>query len=230
MINHYPVECQNCFFKTTICKTLSEHELNHLHKPTKHRKFHKGEVIFKQGEKTEFLVYLTKGMAKLVHNNHGKNLILTIEKSQTLLGLSNIIINENVNLSSIVAIEDSKGCIIDIELFMETMFKNRQFMLAVLGISTLMFRRSITNFISIAHKQSNGRIADILIFFAETIYQNHSFYLSLSRQELAEFAGCSKEAIIRVFQRFSTDGILRISGKKVEILDMERLHQVSRTG
>ena len=230
-MKHDPVECQNCFFKTILCPSLSEHEFDSLFKKkTKHRRFQKGEVIFKQDEKTEYLVCLTKGMAKLVHNNHGKNLILTIERAHSLLGLSNIIINENINLSSIVAIEESRGCIIDIDLFMEMVLRNRQFMLEVMGISRRMFSRSIFNFISIAHKQSNGRIADVLIFLSETIYQNHSFYLSLSRQELAEFAGCSKELIIRTLQNFCADGILRISGKKVEILDMEQLYKISRVG
>jgi len=173
----YPVECQNCFFRTTLCKVLSEHEFFSLFKLTKRRKFQKGEVIFKQNEKTEHLVFLTKGMVKLVHSQYGKNLILTIEKAQTLLGLSNIL-NEDINLFSIIAIEDCDGCIIDINKFKVMIMKNRQFLFAVMTISTRMFRRDILNFISIAHKQSNGRIADVLIFLAESIYQNHSFYLS----------------------------------------------------
>jgi CRP/FNR family transcriptional regulator len=86
------------------------------------------------------------------------------------------------------------------------------------------------NFISIAHKQSNGRVADILIFLSENIYNNRSFVLSLSRQELAEFAGCSKELIIRTLQNFCTDGIIDISGKNIEILNMNLLYKISRNG
>ena len=229
MIQKYPVECQHCFFKTTLCKALSGREFKSLFKLTKLKNFQKGEVIFKQGEKTEYLVFLTNGMAKLVYNNNVKDLILTIEKAQTLLGLANML-NEDVNLTSIVAIEDCNGCVIDIGSFKRTMLSNRKFMFEVMVISTRMYRRSIFNFISIAHKQSNGRIADVLIFLAENIYENRSFNLSLSRQELAEFAGCSKELIIRTVQNFCNDGIIRISGKKVEILDMEKLYMISRTG
>jgi CRP/FNR family transcriptional regulator len=228
-MKHLPVECQHCFFKTTLCKTLSVREFSSIFKLTKQKKYQKGDVIFKQGEKTEQLFFLTKGLTKLVYNNHGKDLIIAIEKAQTLLGLSNIL-NEDINLCSIVAIEDCKGCVIDINRFKAAMINNRQFMLEIMGISTRMFRRSILNFISIAHKQSNGRIADVLIFLSELIYQNLFFSLSLSRQELAEFAGCSKELIIRTLQNFCSDGIIRVSGKKVEILDMERLHHISRIG
>ena len=103
-------------------------------------------------------------------------------------------------------------------------------MLEIMGISTRMFRESIFNFISIAHKQSNGRIADILLFLTEKIYQNRSFSLSLSRQELAEFAGCSKEQITHTLQSFSSEGIICVSGKKVEILDIDRLYKISKIG
>ena len=228
-MRNYPVECQYCYFRTTLCKVLSRREFKSLFKLTKQRKFQKGEVIFKQGEKTEYLVFLTKGMTKLVYNNHGKNLILSIEKAQSLLGLTNVL-NEDVNFSSIIAIDDCNGCIIDVGAFKKTLLSNRKFMLEVMFLSTRLFRSSVFNFISIAHKQSNGRIADILIFLSENIYQNHSFYLTLSRQELAEFAGCSKELIIRTLQNFCTDGIISISGKKVEILDVERLYMISKKG
>lgn len=229
LMKNYPVECQQCFFKTTLCKALSEREFNSLFKLTKQGKFQKGEVIFRQNEKTEHLVFLTKGMVKLVYSAQGKDIIIAIEKAQTLLGLSSIL-NEDLNISSIVAIEDCRGCIIDISAFKKTMLLNRRFMFEVITISTRMFRSSIFNFISIAHKQSNGRIADVLIFLSESIYQSRSFALSLSRQELAEFAGCSKELIIRTLQHFSADGIITISGKKVAIIDVERLHQISRIG
>ena len=225
----YHADCQNCFFRNTLCKCLSAQEFDNIFKVTQRSTYKKGDVMFKQGEKADSLVFLTKGLVKLVYNNYGKDLIFSIERGQTLLGLANIL-NEDINLFSIVAIEDCKGCVIDIKTFKEKIINNRRYMLEVMGISTTIFRKSIFNFISIAHKQSNGRIADILIFLAENIYMSNSFSLSLSRQELAEFAGCSKELVINSLRNFNTDGIINVSGKKIEILDMERLYVISRIG
>ena len=228
-MNSYPIDCQTCCFRTVFCKGLTEQEFDRIFRLTKQNTYSKGDVIFKQGEKTDNLVFLTKGLVKLVSNNYGKDLIITIERGQTLLGLANIL-NEDINLFSIVAIEECKGCVIDLKKFKVLLINNRKFMLEIMGISTRMFRESIFNFISIAHKQSNGRIADILLFLTEKIYQNRSFSLSISRQELAEFAGCSKEQITHTLQTFSSEGIISISGKKVEILDIERLYKISRIG
>jgi CRP-like cAMP-binding protein len=222
-------ECIDCFFKSTLCRDLSSEEFNSLFELAKQNTYKKGEVLFKQGMKTNHLVFLTQGIVKFVYDDNGKDLIVTIDNAQTLLGLANIL-NEDVNLFSIIAIEDCKGCIIDINKFKLLLLNNREFMLEIMGVSTQMFRKSILNFISIAHKQSNGRIADILIYLSDNIYKSNSFTLSLSRQELADYAGCSKELIIHTLQKFNSDGILTISGKNIEIMDMERLYKISKLG
>jgi CRP/FNR family transcriptional regulator len=221
--------CVICFFKNTLCQGLTPEEFNLIFNSTKQKTYQKGEVIFKQGETTKFLVFLTHGMVKLVYDNHGKELIIALEKAQSILGLANIL-NEDSNLFSIIAIEECKGCVLDINRIKLLILNNRRFMLEIMGISTRMFRESVFNFISMAHKQSNGRIADVLIFLSVNIYNSPVFSLALSRQELAEFAGCSKELITHTLQRFSSEKIIHVSGKKIEILDMPRLQTISRFG
>lgn len=222
-------DCSECLFKSKLCKGLTYDEFNSIFKLTTHNSYKKGEVIFKQGARTNNLIFLTEGIVKFVYSNNGKELIVTIDRAQTLLGLANIL-NEDINIFSIVAIEDCKGCVIDLPTFKQQMIDNRQFTLEIMSISTQMFRKSIFNFISVAHKQSNGRVADILIYLAEHIYQCFNFSTSLSRQELADFAGCSKEQIIHTLRNFDADGIIRVSGKNIEILDLERLNKISKMG
>jgi hypothetical protein len=54
-----------------------------------------------------------------------------------------------------------------------------------------MFKKTIVNFVSLASKHKEGRIADIIIHLAENVYHSNTFQLSLTRKELAEFASCS---------------------------------------
>ena len=222
-------KCEECIFRTILCKDLSREEFDTIFELSRKISYKKGEVIFKQNMKTTNLIFLTKGMVKFVYNNGGKDLIVSIDKAQTLLGLANIL-NEDINLFSIVAIEDCQGCTIDMIKFKNLILNNRAFSLEIMKQSTIMFRRAIFNFISIAHKNSTGRIADILIYLSETIYNSNSFSLSLSRQELSEYAGCSKELVINTMHAFAQDGIITISGKKIEILNMENLKWISKVG
>ncbi len=119
---------------------------------------------------------------------------------------------------------------IDYRILLEIAMTNSLFMLKLMEMMTGMFKSSILNFISLAHKQVNGRIADILLYLSRSVYENRSFTLSLTRKEIAEFAGCSTENVIHTLSKFHREGILLVIGKKIEILDVERLERISKTG
>lgn len=222
-------QCESCFFKNGLCKGLSDEEFNSIFDQTKQYTFKKGEIIFKQGAKCNELIFLTQGIVKFVCDSHGKELIVAIDKAQTLLGLANIL-NEDINLFTIVAVEECKGCAINLNRFKLYTANNRKFMFEIMSLSTQMFRSSIFNFISVARKQSNGRIADVLLYLSDKIYMSKSFAIGLSRQEMADYAGCSKEQLIHTLRAFSNDGIISVSGKNIEILDYNKLLTISRVG
>lgn len=222
--------CADCLFKTICLQSMSEEDFNFLYDSTIQKSYQKDEVIFQQGEKSPFLVFLQKGLVKFNYlDTNNKNLILTIVSAPSLLGLANVL-NEDINLFSIIAIEDSMGCQIDLNKVKVLAMKNKNFLISLTKLSTDMFRNSIYNVISLAHKQINGRIADILLFLARDIYHSNTFTLSISRQELAEFAGCSKENVIKSLRSLNRDNIIRISGKEIEILDIKKLIKISQKG
>ncbi len=221
--------CSTCFFKNGLCKGLTDEEFNSIFDQTKQYSYKKGETILKQGSKCNELIFLTEGIVKFVTESNGKELIVAIDKAQTLLGLANIL-NEDINLFSIVAVEECQGCAINFNRFKLFIMSNRKFMFEIMGLSTQQFRAAIFNFISIARKQSNGRVADVLLYLSDKIYESRSFSLGLSRQELSEYAGCSREQMIHTLRAFSNDGIISVSGKNIEILDYEKLQTISRVG
>jgi CRP-like cAMP-binding protein len=222
--------CADCLFKTICLQSMSEEDFNFLYESTIQKSYQKDEVIFQQGEKSPFLVFLQKGLVKFNYlDTNNKNLVLTIVSAPSLLGLANVL-NEDINLFSIIAIEDSMGCQIDLNKVKVLAMKNKNFLISLTKLSTDMFRNSIYNVISLAHKQINGRIADILLFLAREIYHSNTFTLSISRQELAEFAGCSKENVIKSLRSLNRDNIIRISGKEIEILDIKKLIKISQKG
>ncbi len=223
-------KCNSCLFKTVICSFLNNTEFAEIQDTTQYCTFKKGEVMLKQGEESKYLIYMTSGIVKFnFQEENRRNYILTLQKSPSLLGLVNIM-NEDTNAFSICAIEDCEGCLIDVSLLKKYAFQNQTFLLSILRMSTEMFKDSIFSFIRLAHKHVYGRIADILLYLSEEIYQNKEFRLSLSRQELAEYAGCSKENVIHTLRGMDSDAIIRVTTKNIEILDYERLKNISRLG
>jgi CRP/FNR family transcriptional regulator len=225
------IDCETCLFKTISCQFIDRSEFDRLMKRSTQLRFKKGETILKQGAATTHLVFLQSGIVKfsLEQEETGKNTILTISRAPSLIGGANIF-NEGLNMFSVTAIEDCHCCFIEVPLLKEIAMANPNYLMKLLEIITGMFKVSILNFISIAHKQVNGRIACVLLYLSASIYKKSQFTLSLSRKELAEFAGCSTENVIHTLSRFHREGILEVDTKNITIKDAERLKKISKVG
>jgi len=108
--------------------------------------------------------------------------------------------------------------------------ENSKFSIMLFQVATEMFKTAVLNFISLAHKQKEGRIADIILYLAANVYSSNSFLLSLTRKELAEFAGCSTENVIMALSKWQTENIVLAEGKVIEIKDVEKLKYISKIG
>jgi CRP/FNR family transcriptional regulator len=75
-----------------------------------------------------------------------------------------------------------------------------------------------------------GRVAYILLYFTNEIYCTHVFDLPVSRKEIADYIGMSTANVIRTLSDFRKEGIIRVFGKTIEIIDKSRLEILSRIG
>jgi CRP/FNR family transcriptional regulator, polysaccharide utilization system transcription regulator len=229
-IDTNPFDCNSCLFKHFICQFISPQDFELLYKNTQQLRFKKNEYILKQGAKSSYMVYLSKGHVKMNFEiDSGKNIILTISNAPNLLGGA-IFFNEGINIFSIIAIDDCEVCLIDVDILKSFIEKNGTLSLKLLEFLSTMLKDSIYNFVSVAHKQVNGRIADVLQYLSKKVYKSNSFTLTLTRKEVSEFAGCSQENVIHTFSKFHKEGLIRINGKDIEILDFEKLAKISKTG
>jgi CRP-like cAMP-binding protein len=224
------IDCSHCIFKAISCQFIHPDEFQKLQSHSRRVHFSRGEVILKQGVKSAHLVFLQSGIVKFCMNDdNGKGLILTIVRAPTMIGGADAI-NDGLNLYSLQAVEDCDVCFIDYHKLLEIAMTNSLYMLKLMEMMTGMFKTSILNFISLAHKQVNGRIADILLYLSREVFLSSEFILLLTRKEIAEFAGCSTENVIHTLSKFHREGIIEISGKSVHILDAERLKRISKVG
>lgn len=190
--------------------------------------FKKGETILKQGEQPSHVVYLERGIVKFSYQNEvGKNLILTIVAAPKILGGANLFYKDN-NLFSFVAVDDCDVVLIDAQVLLSVMENNAKFSIILFQLASGMFKKSILNFISLAYKQKEGRIADIILYLSAEVYNSNDFVLSLTRRELAEFAGCSTENVIMTLSKWQSENVIATEGKRIRIVDMEKLQHISK--
>jgi CRP-like cAMP-binding protein len=227
---HNLYDCNECTFKALSCKYIAPEEFELIRRTSTQLSYKKGETILKQGTKASNLVYLHKGIVKFNFENEvGKNVILTIVTGPILLGGANLFFKET-NLFSLIALEDCEACLIDSKAMKKILLNNGKYAIMMFEESTEMFKSAIFNFISLAHKQVHGRIADIIIYLADSVYKSHKFTISFTKKEISEFAACSHENVITTLSKMHKEGIISFEGKVLEIIDYNKLLEISKRG
>ena len=218
------------WLKRIILQFITEKEFDKIEKSCVRLSFKKGETILKQGGVSTHVVYLEKGIVKFNYENENdKNLILTIVSAQKILGGANLFYKDN-NLFSFIAVEDCEVILIDSEVLLSVMMENARLSIMLFQLASEMFKKSVLNFISLAYKQKEGRIADILLYLVDEVYHSLKFTLSLTRKELAEFASCSTENVIMTLSKWQNEGIISLEGKNLAIKNIDQLKLISKIG
>ena len=218
------------WFRRISLQFISEKDFDKLEKSSVKLNFKKGETILKQGGLPTHIAYLEKGIVKFNYENEtSKNLIITIVSAPKILGGANLFYKDN-NLFSLIAVEDCEVILFNTKVIESVLLDNAKFAIMMFQVASEMFKKSIINFISLAHKQKEGRIADIFLYLSDEVYHSTSFLLSLTRKEIAEFAGCSTENVIMTLSKWQNEKIVSIEGKTIEIKDIDKLKHISKIG
>jgi len=142
------------------------------------------------------------------------------------VSLLSVFSERNYNYS-VAALEDSITCNINLEEIKNIATVNGKFSLSLVEKVNKASDRIIIDFLKMKEKRLYGKIAYILLFFSKDIYHSNIFNLPLSRKEIAEYIGMTVENVIRTLSDFRKDGIIKISGPSIEIIDEDRLVRIS---
>ena len=228
--NETGLNCALCNEKSCATLVLNDGQLDSLSENSRETTIKKGEIILKSGALTSHMVYLKNGYVKEHVEGPGqRSRILQIIKPHSYLGLQSLF-GARINHYSYTALVDLNVCYIDINLFMEFIKDRGQFAYEMLKYVSSESLYKDFHLINQGHKKMYGRFADAMLYLSEEIFNLKKFDLLLTRQELAELAGMSRENPARAISYFKNEGILDISGRNVEIKKAELLRQISKNG
>ena len=209
---------------------LDENEKKLLEEKSVRIQYKKGELICKQGAFASHVMHMESGLAKVFIDDGLNSLVLKIIPEGNLLGLTSINDENTTFQYSAMAYIDTVIKQIDLNFFKQLLLQNASFAKEVINILGTNSVQINGRFFALTHKQSYGRLADILLCLADRIFKNENFELPLSRKDLAELSGMSPETVIRILKKFNEDGLIRMEGKQLQILDYSRLQQISEKG
>jgi CRP/FNR family transcriptional regulator len=88
----------------------------------------------------------------------------------------------------------------------------------------------ISQTLDIRQKNLIGRVAFVLLYFTNEIYKSRVFDLPVSRKEIADYIGMSTANVIRTLSDFKKEGIIKVFGKTIEVVDIAKLEVIARHG
>lgn len=222
--------CCDCLDMSCAVSLLNKAQYELLSNHSIESEIKKGEIIIRSDVLISNIIYLKTGYVKeFVVSSSSRTRILQIVKPHTYLGIHSLF-GDKINHYSYSALEDLKICYIDINAFKQLVKENGNFAFQILSEVGKENLYNYYRFISNSHKKTDGRFADMLLYLAEKIYDNKRFPLQLTRQEIADLVGVSRENLTRVLSKFKEDGIIDVSRDHIEILNAEILYTISKNG
>ncbi len=222
--------CNNCEIKDLFFASLDSSQMETMCSQKIENEFKKGDIITKAGDKIEDFVYLKSGLVKLFnYNDKGKEQIITFAKPFDFVSLISIFSNKTYEYS-VVALEPTVTCNITLTEITNLIMNNGTFSINLIEKMSNTSNKIINEFLDIKKRNLMGRVAYMLLFFSEQVYIENEFELPVSRKEIAEYIGMSTENVIRALSQLRKDKIIKIFGKFIEIVDNDKLSQISRLG
>jgi len=208
---------------------LSENSLDQLTSNHLELKLKKGDSIIKQGTYSTNVIFLRTGLAKIHIAGPYAEQIVKLVKAPSYLGLPTTF-GSKINQYSVTALSDAEVCFIDLEVFQNILDENKEFTHELIQEFCKNELESFHRCANRTQKLIRGNMADAILEFSDNIFKSETFVLPLSQAEFANLVDTSRESISRILNEFDSDGILKITGKQVEILDKKRLQLISLNG
>jgi CRP/FNR family transcriptional regulator len=222
--------CENCEFRDIVFAYLDDAAIQELCNNKEEHSFSKGEIINHEGEKIIDFKYLKSGLVKLFRRTStGEEQVITITRPFEFVSNMSIFSDERYRYS-VSALEDSVVCVVKLDYIKNLFLKNGHFALGLISKISKITDKIITQTLDIRQKNLIGRVAFVLLYFTKEIYSTRIFDLPVSRKEIADYIGMSTANVIRTLSDFKKDGIIKVFGKTIEIVDINKLEILSKRG
>ncbi|MEO6977155.1 MAG: Crp/Fnr family transcriptional regulator [Mucilaginibacter sp.] len=207
--------CQNCLeeWHPAICANKINIKLK------------KGEVLFREGDPVEGIYFVYSGVIKVYKQwDDDKELIIRFAENGAILGHRGIGSSLDYPIAA-SALEPSVVCYVSMKFFESTLKVNGELTYQLVNFFARELRKSERRMRDLAHMPVKGRVAGALIKLQKQFGTTPDGFINitLSRQDLASFAGATYETVFRVINELVHEQAIRLSGKSIAIINPDAL-------
>jgi len=226
-MKNFHADCNTCSKKgCSMLKYCNDDWLSQINSKKICTFVKQGQQIVMEGTPATGIYFVYSGKIKIHKTGlNDRNFILKLAKEGDIIGHCGFG-GRYLYPSSATALEDSNLCFIENTIFFELLKDCHDLTHELMRYYTDELRIYESRMVNLAQMNVREKVADTLLLLRDTYgedQQDKSLNIILSRQELAEISGTTKEQVSKMLTEFDSEKIIRTSGKKISILDDKKL-------
>lgn len=195
--------------------------------------YKKGDIIYEEGNMPAGLLCLISGKAKIFKEGvGGRQQIVRMAKPIGFIGYR-AFFAEEIHIASAEALEDSILCRIQTELIFDIVRNTPDLAMSIIRAFATDLGFSNRRTVTLTQKHIRGRLAEALLVLKDTYgceNDDGTLKACLTREDLANLSNMTTANAIRTLSNFASEEIVELDGKKIRIINKERLEQINNQG
>lgn len=191
------------------------------------RTFKKSEIIYEEGNNSNFVYLVYKGVVKTSRiDEQGKELITGLHKGDDFFGFTSFT-HQTHYQETATAMEDSIIFKLVKTNLKNILQHNHAVTLDLIDYLTDNVSEIKDQLLQMAYSSVRKKAANTILQFAEKIKIRPDDNIRISRSDLASVAGIATETFIRTLSDLKKDGLIDIEGRNIRVLNLELLKKVN---
>jgi CRP/FNR family transcriptional regulator, anaerobic regulatory protein len=196
---------------------------------TRRIRMHKGDTLFRAGERFTALYAIRSGSCKTVlPGEDGHYQVAGYHMAGDVLGTDGIAADHHD--CEAIALEDMEVCAVPFDRIEALARQNAHFQHSLTRLLSREIARERRAMLMLGTMQADQRLATFLLDLAQRYhergYSSVEFVLRMTREELGSHLGLKLETVSRLFSRFHEEGLIQVHGRVVKVLDRAALRKV----
>lgn len=197
------------------------------------QKFKKNETIYCEGETPMHMMCLLSGKVKIYKEGvGGRSQIIRVIKDKEYFAYRAYFAEENF-VTAAAAFEPCSICMIPMPFIMDLLKENNELALFFIRQLSVDLGVSDERTVSLTQKHIRGRLAESLLFLKDTYGVEEdqcTLSIYLSREDLANLSNMTTSNAIRTLSNFAAEKLITIDGRKIKIIEEDKLKKISKIG
>lgn len=216
-----------------LWQPLTQEQKEILAKDFTIQKYKKNENIYCEGETPTYLMCLLSGKVKIYKDGvGGRSQIIRVIKSHEYFAYRAYFAEENY-VTAAAAFEPCTICLIPMPTIVKLIQENPELSMFFIRQLSKDLGISDERTVSLTQKHIHGRLAESLLFLKDTYGVEEdqcTLSIYLSREDLANLSNMTTSNAIRTLSNFAAEKLIIIDGRKIKLIEEEKLKRISKIG